>query len=50
VRLLDALLVGVPAVAGVLIGTWLQQRLPARTIALLFAAVLVASAAELVVR
>lgn len=46
----DAVLVGVPAVAGVLIGTSLQQRLPARAIALLFAAVLVASAAELVVR
>jgi hypothetical protein len=50
VRLLDAALVGVPAVGGVLIGTWLQQRLQARAIALLFAAVLVASAAELVFR
>jgi uncharacterized membrane protein YfcA len=50
VRLLDAVLVGVPAVAGVLIGTWLQQRLQARSIALLFAAVLVASALELVLR
>jgi uncharacterized protein len=50
VRLLDAVLVGVPAVAGVLIGTWLQQRLRARSIALLFAAVLVASAVELVLR
>jgi uncharacterized membrane protein YfcA len=50
VRLLDAVLVGVPAVGGVLIGTWLQQRLQARAIALLFAAVLVASAVELVVK
>ena len=50
VRVLDALLVGIPAVGGVLLGTWLQQRLPARTIALLFAAVLVASAVELVIR
>jgi hypothetical protein len=50
VRLLDAVLVGVPAVGGVLVGTWLQQRLQARSIALLFAAVLVASAVELVVR
>jgi uncharacterized membrane protein YfcA len=50
VRLLDAVLVGVPAVGGVLIGTWLQQRLQARSIALLFAAVLVASAVELVIR
>jgi uncharacterized membrane protein YfcA len=48
VRLLDAVLVGVPAVGGVLIGAWLQQRLQARAIALLFAAVLVASAVELV--
>jgi uncharacterized membrane protein YfcA len=48
VRLLDAALVGVPAVGGVLIGAWLQQRLQARAIALLFAVVLVASAFELV--
>ncbi len=47
VRVLDALLIGVPAVGGVLIGTWLQQRLHVRTISLLFAAVLVASAIEL---
>jgi uncharacterized membrane protein YfcA len=50
VRVLDALLVGIPAVGGVLIGTWLQQRLPERSIALLFSAVLVASAVELVIR
>ncbi len=50
VRLLDAALVGVPALLGVLIGTWLQQRLQTRSIALLFAAVLVASAVELVIR
>lgn len=50
VRLLDAALVGVPAVAGVLIGARLQQRLQARSIALLFAALLVASAVELVVK
>jgi uncharacterized membrane protein YfcA len=47
VRVLDALLIGVPAVGGVLIGTWLQQRLNVRTISLLFAVVLVASAIEL---
>jgi uncharacterized protein len=46
----DAALIGAPAIAGVVIGTWLQQRLPTRSIALLFAAVLVASAVELVVR
>jgi hypothetical protein len=50
VHVLDALLIGIPAVAGVLIGTWLQQRLQGRTIALLFAAVLIASAVELVLR
>jgi uncharacterized membrane protein YfcA len=50
VRVGDAALIGVPAVAGVLLGTWLQQRLPVRSIALLFAAVLVASAVELVLR
>ena len=44
----DALLIGVPAVAGVLLGARLQQRLHARAIALLFALVLVASAVELV--
>ncbi|MFI5004915.1 MAG: sulfite exporter TauE/SafE family protein [Solirubrobacterales bacterium] len=50
VRVLDGVLIGVPAVGGVLLGTWLQQRLQGRTIALLFAAVLVASAVELLVR
>jgi uncharacterized membrane protein YfcA len=50
VHVLDALLVGIPAVGGVLFGTWLQQRVPNRSIALLFAAVLVASAVELVLR
>ena len=48
VNVLDAVLVGVPAVLGVLAGTWLQQRLHARVISLLFAAVLLASAVELV--
>jgi len=47
VRLLDGVLIGVPAIAGVMIGTSLQQKLPARTISLLFAAVLVAAAIEL---
>jgi uncharacterized protein len=50
VRVTDGLLVGVPAVAGVVLGAWLQQRLPRRAIALLFAAVLVASAVELLLR
>jgi uncharacterized protein len=50
VHVLDAVLVGVPAVVGVLLGTWLQQRLATRSISLLFAAVLVASAVELLAR
>jgi len=50
VHVLDAVLIGVPAVAGVLLGTWLQQRLARRTITLMFAVVLVASAVELVAR
>jgi uncharacterized protein len=50
VHVLDAALVGVPAIGGVLLGTWLQQRIDVRSISLLFAAVLVASAVELVLR
>jgi uncharacterized protein len=50
VKVLDAVLIGVPAVAGVLLGTRLQQLLPTRAIALLFAVVLLASAVELVVQ
>jgi uncharacterized membrane protein YfcA len=46
----DALLVGIPAVGGVLIGAWLQQRLHNRVISLMFACVLLASAVELVLR
>ncbi|HEV2753228.1 MAG TPA: sulfite exporter TauE/SafE family protein [Solirubrobacteraceae bacterium] len=48
VRVPEAALVGVPAVGGVLVGTWLQQRVPTRAISLLFAVLLVASAVELV--
>jgi uncharacterized membrane protein YfcA len=44
------LLMGVPAVAGVVAGTWLQQRLPHRAVGLMFAAFLVATAVALVVR
>ncbi len=47
VRLDDGLLVGVPAVGGVLAGTWLAQRVAPRAISLLFAAVLAAAAVEL---
>jgi len=50
VHVVDGILIGVPAVAGVLIGTQLQQRMQARSISLLFAGVLVASAVELLLR
>ncbi|HEX4109885.1 MAG TPA: sulfite exporter TauE/SafE family protein [Solirubrobacteraceae bacterium] len=46
----DALLVGGPAVCGVLIGTWLQQRLRQENISLLFALLLVAEAIDLLAR
>jgi uncharacterized membrane protein YfcA len=42
------LLVGVPAILGVLAGTWLQQRVSVRVVAGLFAVILVASAAVLI--
>jgi len=45
----DGLLVGVPAVGGVVAGTWLQQRVPLRVISLAFAALLVASAVALLI-
>jgi uncharacterized membrane protein YfcA len=47
VRVDDALLVGVPAVVGVVGGTALQQRIPQRTLSLLFAGLLVAVAIDL---
>ncbi len=45
----DGLLVGVPAVAGVVAGTTLQQRIAPRRVRLLFAALLVAAAVDLLV-
>jgi hypothetical protein len=50
VRVGDGLLIGIPAVAGVLFGTWLQQRIRTREISLLFAALLVATAVELLLK
>ena len=43
----DALLIGIPAVVGVLGGTWLQQRVAPRAVSLLFAALLVATAIDM---
>jgi uncharacterized membrane protein YfcA len=45
----EAALVGLPAVLGVVAGTWLQQRVSSRALALLFAAFLVAIAVRLLV-
>jgi len=50
VHVTEGLLVGVPAVGGVLAGTWLQQRVPARAVSLAFSVLLVAAAAGLVLR
>jgi uncharacterized protein len=44
----DGLLVGIPAIGGVLAGTWLQQRLPADAISLAFALLLLVAAVRLV--
>lgn len=44
-----ALLVGLPAVLGALLGTWLQQRVRTETIGLLFALLMIAVAVDLVV-
>ena len=48
VEVLKGILVGIPAVGGVLFGTWLQQRLRTETIGLLFAILLVAVAVDLI--
>jgi uncharacterized protein len=45
----DGLLVGIPAVGGVLAGTWLQQRVPRRQLQVLFALLLLGSAVKMVV-
>jgi uncharacterized membrane protein YfcA len=45
----NAALVGVPAIAGAIVGTALQQRLPERAISLIFAVLLVVIAVELIV-
>ena len=48
VHVVDALIVGVPAIGGVVAGAALQQRVPVRVISAAFALLLVASAAVLV--
>ena len=50
VHVLTGLWLSIPAVAGVLAGTAIQQRISQRAVSLLFAALLVAVAIELIVR
>jgi uncharacterized membrane protein YfcA len=50
VNVRDAVLVGIPAIGGVMLGARLQQRVSGPAISYLFACVLVASAADLVLR
>jgi uncharacterized protein len=50
VHLGTGLLLSIPAVLGVLAGTAIQQRIPQRAVSLLFAALLIAVAVELIVK
>lgn len=43
----DAVIVGVPAMFGVVLGTFVQQRVPQRSVSLMFAALLAVVAVEL---
>jgi hypothetical protein len=45
----DGLLIGIPAIGGVLLGTWLQQRVPERAISGLFSVLLVVVAVDLLI-
>jgi uncharacterized protein len=45
----NAALVGIPAIAGAVLGTAVQQRVPERAISLLFAVLLIVIAIELIV-
>jgi uncharacterized membrane protein YfcA len=48
VEVVKALVVGVPAIGGVVAGAWVQQRVNTDTLGLLFALVLIAAAVELI--
>jgi uncharacterized protein len=50
VHVVTGLLLTIPAIVGVIAGTAIQQRIPQRTVSLLFAGLLVAIAIELIVR
>ena len=49
VDVLQGILIGIPAVAGVIAGATIQQRIPQRGVSLLFAVLLVAVAVQLIV-
>jgi hypothetical protein len=49
VHVVTGLLLSIPAVAGVVLGTTIQQRIPQRAVSLLFAVLLVAVAIELII-
>ena len=49
VHVVTGLLLSIPAIAGVVLGTTVQQRIPQRAVSFLFAALLVAVAIELIV-
>ncbi|HMB52486.1 MAG TPA: sulfite exporter TauE/SafE family protein [Thermoanaerobaculia bacterium] len=49
VHVATGLLLSIPAIGGVLLGTAIQQRIPQRAVSLLFAALLIAVAVELIV-
>lgn len=48
VDVVKAMVVGIPAIGGVTLGAWLQQRVNTETLGLLFALVLIGAAVELV--
>jgi uncharacterized protein len=50
VHLATGLLLAIPAIVGVVLGIEIQQRIPQRAVSLLFAALLVAVALELIVK
>jgi uncharacterized membrane protein YfcA len=50
VHVLTGLLLAIPAVVGVVMGTAIQQRIPQRAVSLLFAVLLVSVAIELIVK
>jgi uncharacterized membrane protein YfcA len=50
VKVVTGLLLAIPAVVGVVVGTALQQRIPERMVSLLFAALLTAVAVELILK